>query len=403
MATDRGFFPLLALIVIGTMACSPPLAATPTPAPAKPSEKPAAAKPATEAAPAQAPAQSTAPNDAPAAAPKDAPKEAAKPAGADPLAAATASFYDAAKAEGKLVIYGGGQAALFEPVQQAFNKRYPGIAVENVDQRGRESREKVFAEQRGKNFVADIVTSGFSTQTEILEAGFVEVYQSASIPDVIPELMTNPGYFNPRTVSIFSVSINTSLVPPSEEPKTWDDVMNPKWRGKIGLDDPRGSGPGGTIVAGLELSYGLEYSKKLADQKPFMATQAGPIWAGLQRGEYAMFISSSSSEAVKYREQGAPIKFLKLQDGVGITQSSMSIIKNAPHPNAAKLWIEWTLSEEGQLILAAQGYAPVRVDVKPAEPEAMLEGFKIFPRDDTPEAFAQLGDRTKRWEELFFK
>ena len=154
-------------------------------------------------------------------------------------AAATASFYDAARAEGKLVIYGGGQAALFEPVQQAFNKRYPGIAVENVDQRGRESREKVFAEQRGKNFVADIVTSGFSTQTEILEAGFVEVYQSASIPDVIPELMTNPGYFNPRTVSIFSVSVNTNLVPQSEEPKTWDDVMNPKWRGKIGLDDPR--------------------------------------------------------------------------------------------------------------------------------------------------------------------
>ena len=70
---------------------------------------------------------------------------------------------------------------------------------------------------------------------------------------------------------------------------------------------------------------------------------------------------------------------------MGVTQINQSIIKNAPHPNAAKLWIEWSLSEEGQTLLAAQGYATVRKGMKIAEPEASLEGVKFLPRDDDPE------------------
>jgi len=87
---------------------------------------------------------------------------------------------------------------------------------------------------------------------------------------------------------------------------------------------------------------------------------------------------------------------------VGITQISQSIIRNAPHPNAAKLWIEWSLSEEGQNLLAEQGYAAVRKGTRPAEPEANLEGVKFLPRDDDPATFAKLGDRSKRWEQIFF-
>ena len=67
------------------------------------------------------------------------------------------------------------------------------------------------------------------------------------------------------------------------------------------------------------------------------------------------------------------------------------------------MWIEWSLSEEGQNVLAEQGYAPVRKGLKRAEPEASLEGVKFLPRDDTPEVFALLGDRSKRWEDNFFK
>jgi ABC-type Fe3+ transport system substrate-binding protein len=81
-------------------------------------------------------------------------------------------------------------------------------------------------------------------------------------------------------------------------------------------------------------------------------------------------------------------------------------IKNAPHANAARLFMEWTLSEEGQLVLSRQGYASVRQGVKSIEPEAEMSGVTFFPRDSTPEADQMLGtdkERTVRWDSLFFK
>jgi iron(III) transport system substrate-binding protein len=317
--------------------------------------------------------------------------------------AAASKYYEAAKQEGKLVVYGVGNPTLYTPIHDGFVKRFPGIDLQGVDQRGRESREKVFAEQQSRNYVADVVISGTDTQNELIAAGFVEPYRAAEIDNVIPELVPPGGQTNPRTISIFTIAVNTNLVPPDQEPKTWPDVLDPKWKNKIAMDDPRGSGPGGTIISGMEALYGTDIDQKLADQNPFFATQAGPIFTALNRGEYAIFLSSNHTDVIEQRRQGAPIKQIKPSDGVGITQISQSLIKGAPHPNAAKLWIEWSLSEEGQTLLAAQGYAAVRKGTKASEPEASLDGVKFLPRDDDVATFQQLGDRTKRWEQIFFK
>jgi iron(III) transport system substrate-binding protein len=319
------------------------------------------------------------------------------------LVAASQSFYGGAKTEGKLVIYGAGDREQFEPVKAVFQQRFPGVEVEGVDQRGRESREKVFAEQRGRNYVGDIVQSGFTTQNELIEAGFVEPYKSTQIDQVIAELATSAGDLNSRTVNIFAIMVNTNLVPPDQEPKYWNDVLDPKWRGKIAMDDPRGSGPGGTILSPMELLNGLDWSEKLAKQQPFFATTAGPLVTGIVRGEYALYLSAGQADIINQRKAGAPVKQIRPAEGVGITQSSMALIKNAPHPNAAKLWIEWNLSEEGQKALAATGQGPVRKGVSATEPEATIGSTQILPRDDTPEAIAKLGDRVARWQNALFK
>ena len=210
---------------------------------------------------------------------------------------------------------------------------------------------------------------------------------------------------NPRTVSIFTVAVNTTLVPPDQEPKTYKDLLDPKWKGKLAMDDPRGSGPGGTILSGMEVLYGIdEVDSKLAAQNIFFATQAGPLLEALTRGEYAVFLSSNHTDVIAQRKAGAPIKQIKPSDGVGITPINQALIKNAPHPNAAKLWIEWSLSEEGQTRAGCPGLrAPCARALEAAEPEASLEGVKFLPRDDDPENFKLLGDRTKRWENVFFK
>jgi ABC-type Fe3+ transport system substrate-binding protein len=395
---------LIAMAAVALAACSPPLAATPTSAPppaAAPPTAAAAPKPTTAAAAPAAPATT-----APAAAAAPQPTAAAAAAGgSDPaLDAAIAKYYEAAKKEGKLVIYGVGNAALYNPVRDAFIKRFPGIDLQGVDQRGRESREKVFAEQQSKSYTGDVVISGTDTQNELSQAGYVEEYDAAGINDVIPELVPADRKNNPRTISIFTLAINTNLVPPDQEPKTMLELLDPKWKGKLEMDDPRGSGPGGTVLSGMEVLYGIDnVDSKLAEQNLFFATQAGPLLDALARGEYAVYLSSNHTDVIAQRKAGAPIKQIKPSDGVGITPINQALLLHAPHPNAGKLWIEWSLSLEGQTLLAQQGYAAVRKGLKAMEPEADTTNVKFLPRDDDPATFALLGDRTKRWNDAFFK
>jgi iron(III) transport system substrate-binding protein len=384
LSLSRGVF-RIGFFMLGLMlvACSSaPPASTPTTAPAAPAT---AAKP--PATPAAAAAQAAA----------------AQPTAVTPLDEAYAKLYPAAKQEGKLVLYGVGTPDLYEPIRAGFVARFPGIELQGVDQRGRDSREKIVAEQQSKNYVADVVISGTDTQAELVGLGLTEAYQAAEIGNAIPGLVPAGGAMSPRTLTIFTIAINTNLVPPDQEPKKWQDVLDPKWKGKLAMDDPRGSGPGGTILSGIDYVYGQDIEQKLADQQPFFATQAGPIWTALNRGEYVIFLSGGHPDLISNRKAGAPVKQIRPVEGVGVTPIGQSLLKNAPHPNAAKLWIEWSLSEEGQTLLAAQGYAVVRKGIKAKEPEASLEGATFLPRDDDVTKLQLIPERTKRWNDLFFK
>ena len=124
---------------------------------------------------------------------------------------------------------------------------------------------------------------------------------------------------------------------------------------------------------------------------------------GLARGEYAMFLSSSQADVIAQKQQGAPIKQVRPEEGVGLTPIVQSLIKHAPHPNAAKLWIDWSVSRQGQQLLGDLGYGPVRQGINPKLAEASLENTHILPRDDDKAGFESLNDRTKRWTQLIFK
>jgi iron(III) transport system substrate-binding protein len=393
MITKRQVGAVLTGLALVTAACSPPLAATPTAAPT------AAPKPTTAAAPAGGQAAKPA-----AAAPTTAPAaKAPTSAASDEIAKIRGLYYEAAKAEGKLIIYGAGPPELFNPVKAAFEADFPGIALEGVDQRGRETREKILAEQQSRNYVVDVAISGPDTQGALIEAKVTEDFASQFIDKVVPDLKPQYAASNPRSVNIYSIAVNTNLVPPAQEPKSWNDVLDPKWQGKLAMDDPRGSGPGGTIMSGVEQVLGQEWSAKLAPQKVFFATQAGPLWAGVARGEYAIFLSGQHTDVIVQKQAGAPVKQLRPVEGIGLTPIAQSLIKGAPHPNAGKLWIDWSLSEKGQQVLGDLGYGPVRQGINPKLEEASLVNTKILPRDDDAAGFQSLEERTKRWSELFFK
>jgi len=388
---------LVGAVILALVACTPPAAPAPTAAPKPPAVAPtsppkpesAPAQPKAEAAPAQPAAVSTAMDSQQA------------------LTDARTKYYEAAKREGKLAFYGVNLTPpLLDPTKEAFGKTFPGITIEGEEQIGSITREKITAEQASKNYVADIAFTGFTTTRDLIDLGFVVPYESPQAPALIPQFVLPGGLVNPRNASLISIAVNTNLVPPAQEPKAWKDVLDPKWKGKIANQDPRQPGSGGSIISGMAMVYGFEWLDKLKQQDPFFGPSPGPLWNGLVRGEYAMLLSAAHVDAVVQRKAGAPIKFLRLEDGAAWTYSSMLNIKNQPHPNAARLFIEWMLSEDGQQVISAQGFGAVRKGIKPVEPEANMEGMVFLPRDSTPEADALIGtdkERVQRWEEIFFK
>jgi iron(III) transport system substrate-binding protein len=313
-----------------------------------------------------------------------------------------AKYYEAAKKEGKLVIYGLGPPFL-GPIDAAFKKRYPGIQIEAFDESGRETRERIIAEQKSGRVVGDVVIGGPSVHVVLSELGFIEPYQSSQIPQMIPELVPEWNFSSPFRASVFSIASNTKLVPATDEPKVWSDLLQPKFKGKMASDDPRGSGGGAGLMASLEAAFGTEFLKKLATQEIFFGKDTGTILAGLVRGEHALFITASHDDIIVARKNGAPVKFLKPKDGIRAAPNIQSIVKNAPHPNAARLWVEWSTSEEGQQMLGKVGLAAARKGVKAAEPEADLNRVKLLPVVGGRQDMNFLKERTKRFEAIFFK
>jgi len=321
---------------------------------------------------------------------------------ADATAQLVAKSYEGAKKEGKLVIYGLGEPFL-TPIATTFKKRYAGITIEAFDEPGAQSRERIIAEQKTSRLIGDIIIAGPTNHQMLTDLNYLEPFKTSQWANMIPELLPDIPNTNPLRASVFSVAINSKLIPPAEEPKVWADLLQSKFKGKMASDDPRGSGGGAGMIASLEKAFGVEYLHKLAAQDIFFSRDSGTILANLVRGEYSLFITASHDEIIAARKSGAPLKFLKPADGVRAAGNFQSIVKNAPHMNAAKLWVEWSTSEEGQQAFAKTGQAAARKGIKAGEPEADLTGVKLLPVVGGRQDMNLVKERTKRFETIFFK
>jgi len=142
-------------------------------------------------------------------------------------------------------------------------------------------------------------------------------------------------------------------VPPADEPKSWTDLNNPKWTGKILADDPRALGGGFNAFVAQHDKLGVDFLKKLADQKLTFSRDFRESERRTARGEFPVYAPFLFNDYSSLR--GLPIKAIVPVEGVAYVQFVASMIKNAPHPNAALLFIDFLLSDEAQVILATEG------------------------------------------------
>jgi iron(III) transport system substrate-binding protein len=319
--------------------------------------------------------------------------------------AADAALVEAAKKEGEVVWYSTQIVSqLVRPIATAFEKKY-GIKVRATRANAVETAIKILNETKAGRPQSDI-TDGTTTVVPLKKAGYVLKWLPDSAKDYPDTLKDPEGYWIACNLFMLTPGYNTSLVPKGTEPRTYADLLDPKWRGKMawGATSSSSAGPGfvGTVLAEMGEGPGMDYLRKLSQQKIApLGTAAREILDQVIAGEYAVALQIFNHHAVISAKKGAPVDWIPMQPVMG-TLSVIAIHAQAPHPNAAKLLADFIASREGQTIFRQADYLPADPSVPALEPTLKPEEghFRVhfFSPEDTEE---QMPKWKKTFDDLF--
>jgi iron(III) transport system substrate-binding protein len=272
-----------------------------------------------------------------------------------------------AKKEGRLVIHGSGA---YEQAFKEFQKVHPEISVVTIAGRGAQRLQQVLSERRAGKYLADLFLGGIPTPYSLYKAKMLDsIKANLLLPEVLDESKWWKGrhkYVDDEGEYIFAfnevvlpfVSYNTGLVKPSEIQSYWD-LLNPKWKGKIVALDPAGGIGVDTHLVFLHShpALGPKFLVRLLTETDLTASRdERQIVDWLAKGRYAIavFMTPSRGDLNLAKTQGLPVdwvdpKHLKEGTGTSISNGTVALLDRAPHPNAARVAINWLLSREGQI------------------------------------------------------
>lgn len=282
-------------------------------------------------------------------------------AAAAPSSAQDASWQqvvDAAKKEGKVVVYNMALGApYFTAVLKSFEAKY-GISVESLDLRASELAERIRTEQAAGRYLGDLeIVTTTMIEEQVANGDYVQklpqIPNASNLrPPFRPTEHSVPAYVQPM-----GILINTRLVKDDEVPTSWADLNDPKWTGKILSDDMRPLGSGNTMFAILQNTIGGDFNEKLAAQKPVFSRDMRNDARRVARGEYPIYVPQVFAFASDLK--GLPVKVVIPKEGAPFAQMDFAMLKNAPHPNAARLFIQHFLDADQQLLYANAWMSPV--------------------------------------------
>ncbi|HWG04926.1 MAG TPA: extracellular solute-binding protein [Beijerinckiaceae bacterium] len=284
--------------------------------------------------------------------------------------AADQALIDAAKKEGSATWYTTAIIDQFvRPAAEAFEKKY-GVKVNYVRANVADIALRVLNEARAGQIGADLI-DGTTTSIALERGGFLDKW----VPDnKLPARYVDPqGYWIAMNQYVLTPGINTDLVPRGSEPKTWQDLLDPKWKGKMAWGSTPSSSAGQGFVGLVLREWGEEkgraYLKELAKQNiAALGVSARQVLDETIAGEYAIALQIFNNHTTISAAKGAPVTWLKMEPALAVL-SAASITKNSPHPNAGKLLLDFMESPEGQKIIAAAGELPVDPNVPPTDPD----------------------------------
>jgi iron(III) transport system substrate-binding protein len=314
------------------------------------------------------------------------------------VAFAQAGNVDAAKKEAKVVVYGSVPPQSMEGLHQAFKKKY-GIDVEYWRGSSTQVSERALTEWRAGKPAFDIAEGNRGVQLIMKDEGLFQKFippASQKFPDRFKE---KDALITPWRVLPISMLYNTELVKSGDIPKTFDDLLNPKWMGKISIPDPTRHTTTAQFLWNLRKFKGdkwLDYVKGLAKQKPVLVESLAPVTTTIIKGEALVGITY-----IQYIKQyKGPVDYIPM-DQYLTDPNYLSLSAKASHPNAAKLYIDFACSPEGQKEIAEDGEFVLAPGVYPPIKDADKVAPKmVFMDNPSEEEFKKLMSGTFR--EIFF-
>ena len=314
----------------------------------------------------------------------------------------TQALVDAAKKEGQINYYTSTDLPVAEKVAKAFETKYPGIAV-HVERSGAERVFQRIGQEYSSNIHAvDVVNSSDAAHFIVWKRdGVLAAYVPEDVARFPAEHRDVDGQFASFRVWLSIIAYNTNLVKPEEAPKSFADLLDPKWKGKIVKAHPGYSGTIMTATYQMQRDLGWSYFEQLAKQNVMQVQSSADPPKKLDLGERAVMADGNEYNIFQMKEAGRPVEPVYATEGSPLIIGPNGIFKSSPNPNAAKLFQSFCLGREAQqLIIDVGGLRSVHPDTQEKAGRKLLKDIKTM-KDDAAAVERESEAIKSRYSKIF--
>ncbi|MSP38569.1 MAG: extracellular solute-binding protein [Deltaproteobacteria bacterium] len=302
---------------------------------------------------------------------------------------------EAAKKEGQLAFYATMELQLSNKLAGLFEKKYPFIKTNFIRLGSERLAARVTAEAQAKSVQADVISESEMDFYGLFKKGFIDRYESPERVAFKPEYKDEKGFWTIASETLSVLAYNSNLVKTADVPKSFADLTSPKWKGKMLIDENESKWMAGVMTVWKE-DPTAEFLRKLAEQDIKVIGGHSQMHTLVAAGEASIIVVSLVHGLEQKKREGAPVEWIAL-DPLISRQFALALAKGAPHPNAAKLYIDFMLSKEAQQEIANYGYTIGRKDVDSYVLKKLPQGMKIVP------VRPEMGERYNEYFKLYRK
>ena len=298
-----------------------------------------------------------------------------------------AELYELAKKDGEVVWYTTSREAYLKGLSAFWKKKFPDVKLTVLRKNSPQLVQTIEAEVAAGKPRADVFTASLAyIGAQFKQKGWYAPHKPANFDRIDARFKDPDGHWLAQSMFLLLGAYNTNAITdPKELPKTYKELVDAKWKGKLLTAHPETSGSHTAFYGGIvseKIEGGWSFIEKLGSQEMMFVKANAEAARMVTAGERPVAVAVSSHNTLVARAKGSPVDVFAYQDGVIVNMSPQGILKTAPHPNAAKLFSEWLFSDEGQEQFAVWGLQwPVVADVPGPKGAPDLKTLKLIVPD----------------------